>query len=276
MDMSLSRFREMVMDRESWYAVVHGVAKSRTWLSDWIELNPGSRNSNLCVTVEGHRGSKELKEIILTVKRWLGSSAHMEGFTLYSFNWGECQRKPFTPSCASQKKNTIFCSVFGTLLGPYMNGKVFVVQGQKQAARFPLWHLGSQEVGLFWLRLCHIHIWVSDMALVVKNCSANAGQVRDVSFSPGLGRSQVGGHGNPLQYSCLENPMDRGALQAAVHRVSKSQTWLKWLGRQCRSQSFPHPLLRLVGKTVKLSLKLITPGFKSQTCASTVPLLAVF
>ena len=45
---------------------------------------------------------------------------------------------------------------------------------------------------------------------------------------PGWGRSLGGGLGNPLQYSCLENPMDRGAWQAAVHKVTKSQMWLKW------------------------------------------------
>ena len=46
---------------------------------------------------------------------------------------------------------------------------------------------------------------------------------------PGSGRSPEGGHGNPLQYSCLENPMDRGAWQATVHGVAESQTRLKWL-----------------------------------------------
>ena len=45
----------------------------------------------------------------------------------------------------------------------------------------------------------------------------------------GLGRSPGGGNGNPHQYSCLENPMDRGLWQGPVHRVTKSQTWLKWL-----------------------------------------------
>ena len=48
-------------------------------------------------------------------------------------------------------------------------------------------------------------------------------------FHPGLGRSPGGGHGNPLQYSCLENPMDRGAWQATVHRITKSWTWLMQL-----------------------------------------------
>ena len=49
------------------------------------------------------------------------------------------------------------------------------------------------------------------VVLVVKNLPANVGDIRDMDSIPGLGRSPGGGHGNPLQYSCLENPMDRGA-----------------------------------------------------------------
>ena len=69
------------------------------------------------------------------------------------------------------------------------------------------------------------------MALVVKNLptNANAGDVRDTGLIPGLGRSPGEGNGNPLQFSCLENPMDRGAWWATVHRVAKSQTRLKRL-----------------------------------------------
>ena len=62
------------------------------------------------------------------------------------------------------------------------------------------------------------------MALVVKNPSANAGDVRDAGSIPWLGRCPRGGHGNPLQYSCQENPMDRGALWATVYGVAKSWT----------------------------------------------------
>ena len=51
----------------------------------------------------------------------------------------------------------------------------------------------------------------SQVALVLKNPSATAGDIRDVGLIPGYGRSPGGGHSNPLQYSCLENPMDRGA-----------------------------------------------------------------
>ena len=56
---------------------------------------------------------------------------------------------------------------------------------------------------------------------VVKNLSANAG---DTGLIPGSGRSPGGGHGNPLQYSCLENPMDRGAKWATVHGVTENWT----------------------------------------------------
>ena len=63
----------------------------------------------------------------------------------------------------------------------------------------------------------------SQVMLVVKSLSANAGDIRDKGSIHGLGRSPGGGHGNPLQYSCLENPMDRGAWQATVYGVTKSQ-----------------------------------------------------
>ena len=59
------------------------------------------------------------------------------------------------------------------------------------------------------------------MALVVKNPSVNAGDIKDVGLISGLGRSPGGGSGNPLQCSCLENPMDRGAWRATVHGVTK-------------------------------------------------------
>ena len=62
---------------------------------------------------------------------------------------------------------------------------------------------------------------------MVKNTPANAGDIRSVVSIPGLGRSPGGGHGNPFQYSCLENPMDRGAWRAIDHWVAKSQTLLK-------------------------------------------------
>ena len=67
-------------------------------------------------------------------------------------------------------------------------------------------------------------IGASWMMLAVKNPPANAGDIRDMDLIPVSGRCPGGGHGNPLQYSYLENPMDRGAWWATVHRVAKSQT----------------------------------------------------
>ena len=69
----------------------------------------------------------------------------------------------------------------------------------------------------------------SQVAAVVKNPPANAGNRRNVGLIPGSGTSPGGGHGNPLQYSCLENPMDRGAWGATVHGVTKNWTQRKQL-----------------------------------------------
>ena len=68
-----------------------------------------------------------------------------------------------------------------------------------------------------------------------KNRPASAGDVRDAGSVPGSGRSPGGEHGNPLQYSCLENPTDRGAWWATVHKVSKSRTPLSNLV-QCENR----------------------------------------
>ena len=62
---------------------------------------------------------------------------------------------------------------------------------------------------------------------MIKNLPVNAGDIRVAGWIPGSGRSLGGEHGNPLHYSSLENPMDRGAWQAAVHRVTQSRTRLK-------------------------------------------------
>ena len=64
----------------------------------------------------------------------------------------------------------------------------------------------------------------SQVALVVKNPPANTGDARDVGLIPGLRRSPGEGNGNPLQYSFLDNSMDRGARRAIVHGVTKSRT----------------------------------------------------
>ena len=69
----------------------------------------------------------------------------------------------------------------------------------------------------------------SQLTLVVKNPPANAGDMGDIGLIPGSGRYPGGEHGNPLQYSCLENPMGQEAWGAMVHGVVQRQTILKWL-----------------------------------------------
>ena len=73
--------------------------------------------------------------------------------------------------------------------------------------------------------------WASQAALVVMNSPAHAWDLRDL----GLGRYAGGGHSHPLQFSCLENPMDRGAWWATIHRVVKTQTQLRWLSTHART-----------------------------------------
>ena len=97
----------------------------------------------------------------------------------------------------------------------------------------PTWRLpapGGASRFLTWFRvldsmsICVIR--APKVAQVVKNPLVNAEVARDVGWIPGLGRSPRGGNGNPLQYSCLENPMDRGAWWATkseVHGVTESQ-----------------------------------------------------
>ena len=74
------------------------------------------------------------------------------------------------------------------------------------------------------------HSWASQMVLVIKNLPATSEDVRDIGSIPGSGRFPGGKHLNPLQYSYLENPMDRGAWGDTVHGVAKSWTQLKRLG----------------------------------------------
>ena len=81
-----------------------------------------------------------------------------------------------------------------------------------------LWSLNFKPSGLIIIKL---------PTPAVKNLSANAGDIRQEGSTLGLGRSPGVGKGNPLQYFCAENPTDRGAWRATVHRIAKSLTQLK-------------------------------------------------
>ena len=94
--------------------------------------------------------------------------------------------------------------------------------------------IGSYRIRHNLARTCS-QMQTSQVALVVKNPPANAGDILEASSIPGLVRSSGRGHSNPLQYSCLENSMDRGAWQATVHGVAKSWTLLKRLSMHTHS-----------------------------------------
>ena len=84
---------------------------------------------------------------------------------------------------------------------------------------------------------------------MVKNPPANTGDVREAGLTPGSGRSPGGGHGNPLQYSCLQNPMDREAWQATVHRVEKSWTQLKQLSTHACGYIYIYSIVYIIHYT---------------------------
>ena len=88
--------------------------------------------------------------------------------------------------------------------------------------------------------------WASRVVLVVKNLCASAGDVKDLGSIPGLERPPGGGHGNPLQYSYLEKPMDRGAQWATVCGVAKSWTRLNRISTHACSWNIYEQLMSLV------------------------------
>ena len=101
--------------------------------------------------------------------------------------------------------------------------------------------MGLQRVGHDWAISLSLttETWASQVALVVKNPSANVGDVRDMGSNPGSGRSPGEGNGNPLQYSCLENPMDRGAWQATVYGMAQLGMTGHLAGTQQKPKAFP-------------------------------------
>ena len=99
-----------------------------------------------------------------------------------------------------------------------------------------------------------------------KETACNAGATGDVGTIPGLGRFPRGGHGNPLQYSCLKNPMDRGTWRATVHGVTKSWTQLKRLSTHACTEA-------VTGLPLKLDFSLspnILPSYPFQRCGSLI------
>ena len=89
---------------------------------------------------------------------------------------------------------------------------------------------------------------------MVKNPLANAGDLRDAGSIPELGGSPGGGYGHPIQYSCLENPIDRGAWWAIVHRVTQSQTQIKQLNTHTLISVLFHRYIDMCDKLIYINL----------------------
>ena len=124
---------------------------------------------------------------------------------------GEGKRRDYAKPLEWPPPGTMMCLVL-SLPTPYHERVLLAVL---YCVIFPTEHIKTKKI---------LYVkGASQVALAVKNLPADAGDTRGVGSIPGEGS------GNPLQYTCLENPMDRGAWQATVHRVTKSQTWLKWL-----------------------------------------------
>ena len=153
-----------------------------------------------------------------------------QGWLWVLFQWGLCEQKVpgtgkgmrFDPSCKPTSSSVTVSQRLAENTRP-------VGQRQKTWSQ----HAGQHELHVLTGFPCPQKLWgsaevyaihgASQLALVVKNPPASAGSIRDaVSIPVSAGRR----HGNPLHYYCLENPMDRGACWATIHRVTKSGIWL--------------------------------------------------
>ena len=191
-DMSLSKLREVAMDRETWRAAVYGVTKTPTWLSDWTT-------------------TKVIRAFI-----W-------ERPYVMTFNFFSAGHLFFSPSAVAPQFSVKIahpppsrgCQLRALVPSSY---EVFMCPKVSQSQFFLLSVLFKGLLG----------------GTLVKNPPANTG---DLGLIPGSGRSPGERNGDPLQNSCLENSMDRGAWWITVHGVTKSQTQLSTRARSFQSQA---------------------------------------
>ena len=157
--------------------------------------------------------SKVPKAAVLAVK----STTHPPGDGWISLRFGDEVSKK---SVGSEKTQADVCGL-GELPQGVRESKIFcawstIYQGHHNLKGSPHRHIEEKKSPF----IKDLPGAPSQVVLVVKNLPANAGDTRDASSIPGSGRSPGGGHGNPLQDSCLENPMDRGAWWATAHKES--------------------------------------------------------
>ena len=178
----------------------------------------------VCVPVSAKRKRKSLSHVWLFATPWTIQSmgfSRLEYWSEVAFAFSRGSSQPRDQTQVSHIAGGCFTSwatcVYKCLCFPSFLGCLDCSVGKRNPKRKSLRETRNVALLFFSTRI----VWTSQVVLVVNNPPASAGDIRDTSLIPDLGRSPGEGHGSPLQYSCLENPMDRGARWATVHGVTR-------------------------------------------------------
>ena len=181
-----------------------GSASSVPWAS--LEFQP----LLLALSFASHSpvGNCEVAPGASFLERWLRDGGHWEG--ILSLSRQTVSGRQWCPQALLGERGYV-CMHWGFLLVLFLS-----------------WSIAAVQYYISYFTLYYMLHYTSNngLVLMVKNPPANAGHARDTGSIPGSGRSPGGGRGNPLQCSCLENPMDRGDGRATGHWVAKNGTWL--------------------------------------------------